>query len=50
MQQEEEAKTGTKSSSTSKPDDGQFNTSYEEEDEELIDMDMDDLSESDNET
>ncbi|CAH0721303.1 unnamed protein product, partial [Brenthis ino] len=52
MQQEEEAKTGTKSSSSgSKPDDGnQFNNSYEEEDEELIDMDMDELSESENET
>lgn len=47
MQQEEEAKTGTKSGSSSKPDDGQFNNSYEE-DEELIDMD--DLSESENET
>ncbi|CAG9794675.1 unnamed protein product [Diatraea saccharalis] len=51
MQQEEEAKTGTKSgSSSSKPEDNQFNNSYEEEDEELIDMDMDELSESDNET
>lgn len=51
MQQEEEAKTGVKSGSSSKPDDGsQFNNSYEEEDEELIDMDMDELSESENET
>ncbi|CAG9118455.1 unnamed protein product [Plutella xylostella] len=51
MQQEEEAKTGTKSGSSSKADDGsQFNNSYEEEDEELIDMDMDELSESENET
>ncbi|KPJ10367.1 Homeotic protein empty spiracles [Papilio machaon] len=51
MQQEEEAKTGTKSgSSGTKPDDGsQFNNSYDE-DEELIDMDMDELSESENET
>lgn len=51
MQQEEEAKTGSKGgSSSSKPDDHQLNHSYEEEDEELIDMDMDDLSESENET
>lgn len=50
MQQEEEAKTGNKSgSSSSKPEDGQFNNTYEE-DEELIDMDMDELSESENET
>ncbi|CAG4973453.1 unnamed protein product [Colias eurytheme] len=50
MQQEEEAKTGKSSSSGSKPDDNHFNNSYEDEDEELIDMDMDDLSESENET
>lgn len=49
MQQEEEAKSG-KSGSSSKPEDGsQLNNSYEE-DEELIDMDMDELSESENET
>ncbi|GBP90268.1 Homeotic protein empty spiracles [Eumeta japonica] len=52
MQQEEEAKTGNKSSNTgTKPEEGnQFNNSYEEEDEELIDMDMDEMSESENET
>lgn len=48
MQQEEEAKTGKPSSTGNKPEE-HFNNSYDE-DEELIDMDMDDLSESENET